>query len=464
MHTKLIAIIGGGFCGMMTAVYLLRSARPVNIVLINEGYPFGRGVAYSAHTEKYLLNVRAINMSAFEEEKYHFVQWLSHHPAYAHIPGNILHNVYAPRKIYGDYLNDVWQKALSEKHSLANISVLPHKAINITEQGGVLSIHLDNNDTITAAYVVLATGNTAPGHIFLQNSQFLQSPKYYANPWKEESVKHVHDLKSILIAGNGLTMVDTVQGLLENGFKGTVYTISPNGYKLIPHKYNLMVYDKIAQELPENISLKELFVLIRAHAKALTKVGIGAQLVIDALRPFTQQLWQNFSLEEKKYFIRKLSHAWAILRHRLPLHIHEMMQLLRLQNRLIPIKGKIKDIIEKNGRVTVAYFDATKKRESILKVGRVINCTGPENDIRHSANELLRNLSAANIIMPDELSLGINADAGTGAIINNKGEKSERIFTTGSNLKGILWENTAVPDIRSHTKKVAAHLTNIINN
>lgn len=60
-NTTVITIIGGGFCGMMTAVHLMKkSMRPLKLVIVNEGYEFGKGLAYSPHTRAYLLNVRVI--------------------------------------------------------------------------------------------------------------------------------------------------------------------------------------------------------------------------------------------------------------------------------------------------------------------------------------------------------------------------------------------------------------------
>ena len=459
MGNKTIAVIGGGFCGMMTAVHLLKSDQPLNITIINDGYPFGRGVAYGAHTDKYLLNVRAINMSAFDDERFHFLDWLQQQPAYQNIPRNILLNVYAPRKVYGNYLLQVWQQAIKNKNTATTITIIEKKAVDIKEQNDGVDIYLDDNKKIHANSVVLATGNTAPRHGFNQNKTFLKSNKYFANPWTKECVSNVRTLKNILIVGNGLTMIDTVQGLLENGFKGKVYTISPNGFKLLPHKYNLMVYEKIVGELPEQYNLREIFMLVRTHIKSLTEIGIGAHLVIDALRPYTQKIWQSFSFDEKKYFVKKLGHAWTILRHRVPVHIYEMIQQLRMNGRMQTIAGKITAITENADSVVVNYFNQTLQKEERIVVERIINCTGPEGDVRRSANELLRNLAASELIIPDALHLGVEADAETGAVINSNGEKSERIFTTGGNLKGILWENTAVPDIRVHVKKLALYLS-----
>ncbi|MBV9963039.1 MAG: FAD/NAD(P)-binding protein [Parafilimonas sp.] len=459
MHNKSIAVIGGGFCGMMTAVYLLQSPQPLDITIINDGYPFGRGVAYSAHTDKYLLNVRAINMSAFDDERFHFLDWLQQQPAYQKIPRNILVNVYAPRKLYGNYLQHIWQQALQNKNAATNINIIEKQAIDIKEQIDGVNIYFNDNKKMYANLVVLATGNTAPRHVFNQNKEFLNSEKYFANPWAKECVSNVRHLKNILIVGNGLTMIDTVQGLLENGFKGKLYTISPNGFKLIPHKYNLLVYEKIAEELPEEYNLREIFILVRNHIRSLTNVGIGAHLVIDALRPYTQQIWQGLSFDEKKYFVKRLSHAWTILRHRIPVHIYEMIQQQRMNGSMETIAGKITAITETADNITVKYSNHKSQKEEEIIVQRVINCTGPECDVRRSANELLRNLAASGLIIPDALHLGIEADAETGAVINRDGEKSERIFTTGGNLKGILWENTAVPDIRVHVKKLASHLS-----
>ena len=453
-----VVIIGGGFCGIMTAVYLMRLNMPMEIIIVNDGYPFGKGVAYSAHTNKYLLNVRAVNMSAFEQDRYHFLNWLHEQKEYAHIPLNILTNVYAPRKVYGSYLQNVWQQAIKDKNPQTTIDIIEQRVTDIVEAGNGLQLHLDNNKIIAAATAVLATGNTAPRHISIKNKDFLKSDKYFSNPWTKDVVANVRELKKILIVGNGLTMVDVVQGVLQNGFKGRVYTVSPNGFKLIPHKYNLLVYDKIATQFAKAANLKEMFLLVRKHIKWLTDAGIGAHLVIDALRPFTQESWQNFSLEEKKFFMKKLSHSWSILRHRIPIHIYELLQQMRIEEKLVTMSGTIKDIREDGHQADVTYFDKLQAKEITINVDRVINCTGPEQDIKISANELLRNLAAKGTIVPDVLRLGIEADAITGAVINSNGIKSETIFTTGSNLKGILWENTAVPDIRVHVKQVAQHM------
>ena len=58
-----VAIIGGGFSGVMTAVNLARlSRRPLYVTLLNQHRPTARGVAYGSRRPEHLLNVAARNM------------------------------------------------------------------------------------------------------------------------------------------------------------------------------------------------------------------------------------------------------------------------------------------------------------------------------------------------------------------------------------------------------------------
>ena len=405
-----VAIIGGGFCGMVTAVNLFQSPVPIEIVIVNDGYPFGKGVAYSAHSEKYLLNVRAVNMSAYADMPQHFLDWVCAVDKYRNISKNIMTNVYVPRKIYGDYLSSVWNESLEIKNEWVHAQCINAKAVDINANTDHYTIHFKDQSFLQANIVVLATGNTKPAELKIANSSFTESKKYFSNPWTKECVTDFETTKDILIVGNGLTMIDTVLGLLENRFKHTIYTISPNGFYLLPHKYNLLVYDTIADELPQAHSLHHILSLVNKHAKRLAGIGIGEHLIIDGLRPFSQQIWQSWTLKEKRTFIKKLSRPWTALRHRIPLHIFEYMQELRLKKRLVTYKGKLTDATETEEGITVSFFNKETKQKETILVDRVINCTGPDSNICRSSNVLLKNLATKGSIVPDALQLGIDAD------------------------------------------------------
>src|SRR4051794_21717454 len=63
-RTRVIAIVGAGFCGTLVAIRLLRAAiAPTRVVLIDSRAEIGAGVAYATRDYPYPLNVAAGQMS-----------------------------------------------------------------------------------------------------------------------------------------------------------------------------------------------------------------------------------------------------------------------------------------------------------------------------------------------------------------------------------------------------------------
>ena len=78
-------------------------------------------------------------------------------------------------------------------------------------------------------------------------------------------------------------------------------------------------------------------------------------------------------------------------------------------------------------------------------------------DITKSKSSLIKNLLLEKIIVPDALHLGINATP-AGNIINAEGTISNTLFTLGPPMKGILWDSTAVPEVRVQATNLAKKL------
>ena len=106
-----VIIIGGGFSGTMIAVNLTHQyqKRPLNIAVVNRGYPLGRGIAYSTQDKFHHLNVIAGKMSAFDSLPDHFVDWLSRLDQYKSLNKDLLTKTFLPRQLYGDYLTSIWE-------------------------------------------------------------------------------------------------------------------------------------------------------------------------------------------------------------------------------------------------------------------------------------------------------------------------------------------------------------------
>lgn len=465
---KKIGIIGGGFAGTMTAIQVIyKSKKPYEIILINEEETLNKGIAYNPYSEKHLLNVTAGKMSAFPDSPDHFINWLMSMPSFKEKDRTLVTNSFLPRKIYGEYLNSIWEECLKTGTSKQfKVSVKNSSVIDLSIKNDHINLSLLNDEELKVDYCIITTGNQIPRNPHIKNQNFYYSKNYFQNPWKIESVKNTKDDLPILIIGNGLTMVDTVIGLLEHGFKGEIFSISPNGFNILSHRHSTIKYSKLIEDLEKldnKINLYEIVRLVNIHIKLVRDFGISAEPIIDSLRPFTQKIWKSLSEKEKKIFMSRLRHLWGVARHRIPLHTYDKIQQLRIDKLLHIISGKIIDISEKNEIIIVEYFD---KKENIIKmvnVSRVINCTGPETDLMNLENHFLKNSLQKGIIAQDELKLGINTDTETFQIKNPKGIPHKNLFTIGSNLKGELWESTAVNEIRVQAEKLSEQLISQIS-
>lgn len=457
---KKIGIIGGGFTGTMTAVQLIdKSNKPCEIIIINERETLNKGIAYNPYSDKHLLNVIAGKMSAYPDKPDHFLDWVMQKDNFINKDKILIANSFLPRKLYGEYLCSIWEDA-KENAELKQIklTVIDSFVVDLDVSESSVYLWLENNLKLNVDDCVIASGNNIPGNPRISNMDFYDSPNYFQNPWKIESAKHVKENLPVLIIGNGLTMVDTVFGLLEHGYKGEIYSISPNGFNILPHRHSGLKYSKLVEELKDDMTIFELVKLVNKHIKTVREYGVSAEPVIDSLRPYTQKIWKSFSDREKELFMSRLRHLWGVARHRIPLHSHDKIQQLRIEGKLHINSGKIIDISESKKCVIVEYFDKTRNEVIKINVSRVINCTGPETDLMKIDKSFLKNCLLKGILTQDKLKLGITTDSKSFQIINSDGKPHNNLFTIGSNLKGELWESTAVNELRAQAENLADKL------
>ncbi len=461
MERKTIAVIGGGFCGLATVLQLKKQLKDASdIILINAGSKVAKGIAYSTDSEKLVLNVPAGKMSLFPDQSDHFLNWLHLRQPYHNIDKELLAKMFVARKEYGSYLESLYNELVSTTAG-SNIKIIEDYADDIEIVGDRYLIKCRTQGNLNANFIVLATGNELPRNPKITEESFYSSSNYFHNPWNEQAVTSINKDTDIFILGNGLTMVDTVLGLIENGCTETIYSLSPNGFNILPHRHGGVVYTKLVEEIEDNISLKTLFNLFHKHTKILRHFGLSAEPIVDSIRPYSQKIWQNFDIDDKKKFLNRVRHLWGVARHRLPIHIYDFIQQLRIERRLVIMKGNLIAVNEINKDVFVTYFDGKKKEEKPIKVSRVINCTGPSLDITQSDNPLISALVRKGMIRPDALHLGIDCNA-DGTVINTDQKNSQTLFTIGGSMRGLLWESTAVPELRVQAAALAGIISSKI--
>ncbi|MBP6334368.1 MAG: FAD/NAD(P)-binding protein [Bacteroidia bacterium] len=449
-----VAIIGGGFNGIMTLVHLVKNATAeIHISLFYKSPPLAAGIAFKTYSEKHLLNVAARNMSAFPNDPGHFIQWVLKRKEYASQPADEIGKAFLPRNLYGLYLNDILESSIANLPLNIKLDIINEEVTGLTSAAGNFSVTTKSGHIIVADKVVLATGNQIPGSPLKPNHAFLESSFYHPNPWVESSVDNVQNQKPILIIGTGLTMVDVVLGLLEKKYSGKIIAISPRGFHILPHRPH-EVYSEILSDIKPPYDLSNLLSTFRAHIRKVKSENRFGEAVVDAFRSKTQEVWQALSKDDKKRFMVHIRHLWGVARHRLPAGVHANIQDLIKQGRLEVIAGRIVDVEMKDDYATARIKLRNGQKEISLAVQRIINCTGPEADPSKFNSTLFRQLISDNMIIVDDMRLGIFASP-QGEIYDASGKTVNNFYTLGTLLRGTLWETTAVPELRVQAENTA---------
>ena len=453
-----VAIIGAGFSGLMTAYHLIKeTTTPLSIYLINPKDTFGKGAAYSTTSHKHLLNVPAAKMSALHDNPNHFLDWAHQQPGYKDVNKDTLGKTFLPRQLYGKYINTLWEEALKSKREDTIVNVIHDSAIDIEKKEGKYIVTLNSHAPVTADFVILATGNESPANPPIPNAAFYNSVKYIKNPWLTDVIKFIKPDENILIIGNGLTTVDLVLTIMNTGYKGQIHTLSPTGFAILSHRHNHLEYKDFINELKEPYKLDEIYATARKHYRKLHKVGISIEPVIDSLRPLTQKIWQALSHKDKETFLRDVKSKWNHVRHRLAPQLYDYIQSLRLKGKLVVHTAKLIDITESPNGVTIQYLSKRTGTLKTISAGLVINCTGPHTDISKSEDPLLVALTAKGMIQPDSLRIGMDVTENW-TVRDAQGKENPTLYTLGGNLRGLLWETTAVPELKTQTAQLAKRI------
>jgi len=449
-----IAIIGGGFSGTMTAVQILRMARrPIELHIIERKPPLGRGVAYGTRYGSHLLNVPAGKMSAFPSDPEHFLRWLQAHPELLTAPP--APTTFAPRKVYGAYVQSLLAEAEAKASVDMQVTHWTDEAIDLDVWDDHATINLESGESITVDRVILSIGNFPPGHPHLGDRSFFASERYVGDPWSKGNLDSVQADDTVLLIGSGLTALDLTFGMRERGHQGVVHLLSRRKQLPLRHKVADPYPAFLKDPLPTTV--RGLVKLVRKELKAAAEQGIDWRPVLDSMRPRTQELWQSLSLDDQRRFLSHVRPYWEVHRHRMPNDVADLTDQMLADKRLQLHGGRIMSIEEKNGGVEARYRARGAEEDTVLKVNRVINCTGPECDYRRMRHPLIASLLGQGLVRPDDLALGLDTDA-NGGLLDAEGNSRGILFTLGPLRKGTLWETTAVPEIRVQAEQLAETL------
>ena len=445
-----ICIVGGGFSGTATAIHLLREASfGVSLTIIERAGELGRGVAYGVESDRFLLNVPAGRMGLYVDDEEHFFHFLRVQSA-DFAPGD-----FVPRKTYGGYVAAEFYRTLN--NGTHRFSSVEDSAISIHRQADeTLSVALQSGERLKGfTHVVLACGNALPSvpPIFkdLQHHRH-----FFANPWSDLGRNSLNGLHNVLLVGTSLTMVDVSLNILEHDRTKKVVAVSRRG--LLPQAHRPHGQPPSYGHVPPMLVGSDPTALsylkaIRKHSLLLKRNGVDWREMMASLRPLTPRLWETLPTRERARFLRHLRPYWDTHRHRIASAVSDRLHSLMANGDIEVISGRFVSaespgdsfrvqIAHRSGRIDYRDFHA------------IVNCTGPESDLRKTADPLVASLLDTGAAQQDHLKLGLRVGP-SGELIGGDGREDRRLYVVGPLLKGDHWEATAVPELRAHARKTA---------
>ena len=466
-----IAIVGAGFSGTLLALHCLRRCPPATrIVLIERAARFGHGQAYATGNASHLLNVPAGKMSAFQDHPNDFLEWLQQRP---HVPpagqpedppDAPTAACFVPRRTYGAYVRHLLKLELRRPEVAGRLLLMRDDVLGLSQAGARLSLRFARHPDRAADLVVLATGSLPPSPPPLASEpgevSVFDTHSYRPDPWSADALSDLAPEAAVLLVGTGLTMIDLVTSLLDQGHAGPIHALSRRGLLPERHAPAPAIRHTAATSLAYPTAPAALLRLLRAEAARLAAQGGNWRSVVDDMRPFTHDIWQAMAPAERQRFLRHARRWWDVHRHRMAPAVAERIAAAQRSGQLRVKAGRLRRLRLEDGQVSATYAAATGETTT-LQVGRVINCAGPGADYARITAPLLQDLLRRGIARPDPLQLGLDV-SGTGALVSRDGAISRRLFAVGPPTRGRFWEMTAVPDIRRQCELLAATLAGLI--
>lgn len=433
-----VTIIGGGASGTLAAAHLLQrrvTPQRLRITIVEAREDVGCGIAYSTDQSSHLLNTRVNNMSAFADDPDHFARWLDRH---GHGVSSNLD--FVPRKTYGRYLADLVAPDCASA-SVPRLQILRKECVSLRVHDHGVEVGLSDGSVLPSHFAILATGFCRDD----RRTSGLEDP--WARPHDRDPAEPV------VLVGTGLTMIDMVLSLLDEGQTGTIYAISRRG--LLPQPHNATKPLKLsAADIPIGSSVTYMLQWLRSTIRSHEASGGNWRDVIDGLRPHTQLLWRHLPQESRRRFLRHASTIWDTHRHRMPPSSAARVAEAQASGLLRVVKGCFQRAERTSAATRVIYRPAGNPDNDVVEGSHAIDCRGFRRLSFPTPNRLLQSLAETGLARLDPLNLGLDFDQ-QDALIDQEGRSSSRIFGIGPITRGTHFEITAVPNIRVQAARLA---------
>jgi len=447
-----VAIVGGGAAGTLLALHLAR-LHGIRVTLYDGAGAFGRGAAYGATSPWHRLNVPASKMGGWQaDDPEEFLQWL------ADRDGGTSHSHggrYVERAIYGEWLSArLFDAVRAGRVQLVKAYVL---ALQPAPSGSTArwQLLLADGRRHFAQAVALCQGNALPralpgleGH-----------PRCIGNPWVAHALAPIGRQDDVVVAGSGASGMDAVLELLHTGHRGRIDLVSRRA--LLPQPDALpepgaATHSPLFDPTGAAPTLRDLYRSVRGALSAGHRSKQPWQPVMDAVLRQADALWEGLTLADRRRFLRHVRPYWMVFRHRADPAALARLHAAQHSGQLRRIAARIESAAGRDDRLRVVLRHAGRAGQAI-EADWVINAAGPDERIALRADSLIAGLLRDGHARAGELGLGLHVTA-DGEVLAADGQQTPALFALGLPTRGVFWEVTSVPALRTRAAPLAARL------
>ena len=442
-----VAIVGAGAGGVLLASALAKPGPVLFDVTLIDARP-GRGLAYGVSDEDLLLNTRAGAMSLDPFSPSGLVDWLN---TYRPRAGGWTGSDFAPRRLYGDYLEARLRDLCGRTPGLGSTRWLQGRVKALALEDGGWSLLLTSGERVDAETVVLATGPGRPRPLLFNGRADIEA-YVQDDPWDEAALKGLRMGGEVLIAGQGLSFADAASALWRIDPNIRVVAVSRHGLPPRIHGAEGSGETLFAGGYPT--AARELQTRLLNASGLVEDDPEVRESRLEDLRRHGAGVWSALGPEERRLFQRHFRPYWDAERHRLPPAVGEALRSAAKRGKLELVRGRIAEArpLKDGAGARVALMTHAGPRA--LTARRIINCTGPDTDPYRSRNPALLDLLAQGLISADDLGLGIRVTDDFAAV-GADGRTTPGLFALGVLTLGSVFEITGIPEIRAQAHALA---------
>lgn len=440
-----VAVLGAGFSATAVVVNLLEHLPPARtIALIGARAKYGLGVAYSTRDENHRLNVPAGRMSLYADRPDHLVEWLTRGGT------GYSREDFVPRQLFGRYVQETLATSLQQKDNSARVHFADAEAINCERLDDECQIFsLSTGEQVQSRHSVFCLGGTPSGLPITETAiDPAARPHVTINAWADNWLPQIDQDATVFLLGSGLTTVDQIVSLGKQGHRGRIYVLSRHG--LLPQVHVVPRSEPAEPAFqPGSAALSEMLRLLRRQAETVP----DWRMVVDALRPLTQGIWQQLDAAERARFFRHANAWWSVHRHRMAPDIADVVHRMQREGQLTIYAGWLQDIRKNGDAVVATYRERHTHGLRHIHFDRIVNCTGMEK-CSISKVPLLKKMAANGMLAADAQGLGL-AVSPHSELLTPDGRARRNVYAMGPMTVGQFFEIFAVPDIRVQARKIA---------